>query len=310
MPWQICTDSMSCGSSPSSRQPRSGSTGPPDPQLQAVVHRHRRVETDGLRRRRARRPVQHEPPRAVGRVLAQQHDRAAEVRIVELGHREQERRGDRRGRCEPRLSCPHHTAAARYNSCLPGSRPTRRRSACSRAVAGGRRATRRRRERGMESDQSAHMLASLLRTLPGDDARQIMWRFADRDDLQTPGPGRSARWRGARWRGWSPAARGARHAWTPEKHALLAEFDRAGVTTACLDRSRRRGQWRARRAWRWRWSRSSWRGSMPARPAAASRSTSRWRRSATAGTDGAAPDLPAPARRALTASRRCAAPSA
>jgi alkylation response protein AidB-like acyl-CoA dehydrogenase len=70
-----------------------------------------------------------------------------------------------------------------------------------------------------------------LRALPGDEARQIMWRFAGRQDLQ-----RLLREVRAVARG--PVARlvasGGRstHEWTAEKQALLEAFDRAGITAS------------------------------------------------------------------------------
>jgi len=73
-----------------------------------------------------------------------------------------------------------------------------------------------------------------LKTLPGDDIRQIMWRFTDRYDLQMLV-------QATRGVASGPAARlvadGARHGhdWTPAKASLLKAFDDAGVTTAYLD---------------------------------------------------------------------------
>ncbi len=75
-----------------------------------------------------------------------------------------------------------------------------------------------------------------LRTLPGDDARQVMWRFAGRYDLQMFVQAVRAVARGPVAR---LVAQGARHThdWTAEKQALLEEYDRAGITTAHLDPS-------------------------------------------------------------------------
>jgi alkylation response protein AidB-like acyl-CoA dehydrogenase len=76
--------------------------------------------------------------------------------------------------------------------------------------------------------------APTLQTLPGDDLRQLMWRFADRYDLamliqstRTVARGPVARL----------VAQGARnsHEWTPEKASLLAAFDESGITAAFLD---------------------------------------------------------------------------
>ncbi len=78
--------------------------------------------------------------------------------------------------------------------------------------------------------------AGTLRTLPGDDARRIMWRFGDRSDLQSLVRSVRAVARGPVAR---LVARGARNTpcWTPEKHALLEEYDRSGVTTVSVERS-------------------------------------------------------------------------
>ena len=73
-----------------------------------------------------------------------------------------------------------------------------------------------------------------LRTLPGDDVRQILWRFADRFDLQmvVQSARRVARGPVARL----VAAGGRRsHDWTPEKNELLKDFDEAGLTAVYMD---------------------------------------------------------------------------
>ncbi len=73
-----------------------------------------------------------------------------------------------------------------------------------------------------------------LETLPGDDARQILWRFRDRYDLQMVVQSARSVARG-------PVARlvaeGARHAheWTEAKSALLDAFDDAGLTSLYMD---------------------------------------------------------------------------
>src|SRR5512140_3310508 len=76
--------------------------------------------------------------------------------------------------------------------------------------------------------------APALQTLPGDDLRQIMWRFADRYDL-------AMLVQSARTVARGPVARlvaaGARnsHEWTAEKASLLPVFDESGITAAFLD---------------------------------------------------------------------------
>lgn len=74
----------------------------------------------------------------------------------------------------------------------------------------------------------------MLRTLPGDDVRQIMWRFADRYDLQMLVQSARAVARGPVAR---LVAQGARHhhEWTPEKNELLQHFDEAGITAAFME---------------------------------------------------------------------------
>ncbi|MDX2151717.1 MAG: acyl-CoA dehydrogenase family protein [Bryobacteraceae bacterium] len=73
-----------------------------------------------------------------------------------------------------------------------------------------------------------------LRTLPGDDVRQILWRFRDRFDLQMLV-------QSARMAARGPVARlvaeGARntHEWTAEKAELLKAFDAAGITSAYMN---------------------------------------------------------------------------
>jgi alkylation response protein AidB-like acyl-CoA dehydrogenase len=73
-----------------------------------------------------------------------------------------------------------------------------------------------------------------LKTLPGDDVRQIMWRFQDRYDIQMLV--QSARGV-ARGLVAQLVAQGARnsHDWTAEKNQLLKAYDDAGITTCFMD---------------------------------------------------------------------------
>ena len=73
-----------------------------------------------------------------------------------------------------------------------------------------------------------------LRTLPGDDVRQIMWRFADRYDLAMMVQSTRAVARGPVAQ---LVAKGGRntHEWTEEKNDLLAIFDSSGITAAFLE---------------------------------------------------------------------------
>lgn len=73
-----------------------------------------------------------------------------------------------------------------------------------------------------------------LRTLPGDDVRQIMWRFAERFDLQmSVQSARSI----ARTTVAKLVAEGARntHEWTEQKDELLTAFDQSGLTALFMD---------------------------------------------------------------------------
>jgi alkylation response protein AidB-like acyl-CoA dehydrogenase len=73
-----------------------------------------------------------------------------------------------------------------------------------------------------------------LRALPGDDVRQILWRFTDRYDLQMLVQSVRAVARGPVAR---LVARGARntHEWTPEKEELLRAYDESGITGVFMD---------------------------------------------------------------------------
>jgi len=73
-----------------------------------------------------------------------------------------------------------------------------------------------------------------LRTLPGDDVRQIMWRFTDRYDVQMAV--QSARSL-ARTLVARLVAEGARntHEWTDHKAQLLGAFDSTGLTALFME---------------------------------------------------------------------------
>ncbi len=75
--------------------------------------------------------------------------------------------------------------------------------------------------------------ASLL-TLPGDDVRQIMWRFTDRYELQMLVQSARNVARGPVARLVADGGRNS-HEWTAEKAALLPHFDESGITAACLE---------------------------------------------------------------------------
>lgn len=85
----------------------------------------------------------------------------------------------------------------------------------------------------MEKSSAAPSLES-LKTLPGDDVRQVLWRFESRYDLQMLVQSARGVARGVVAR---LVAEGARnhHEWTPQKASLLKAFDEAGITTCFMD---------------------------------------------------------------------------
>lgn len=73
-----------------------------------------------------------------------------------------------------------------------------------------------------------------MRALPGDDVRQILWRYAGRFDLQMLVQSARAVARGPVAKLVAAGARNS-HEWTPEKAAMLQAFDEAGITAVYMD---------------------------------------------------------------------------
>ncbi len=73
-----------------------------------------------------------------------------------------------------------------------------------------------------------------LRALPGDDVRQILWRFSDRFDLQMLVQSARGVARGPVARLVAAGARNS-HEWTPEKGELLKAYDESGITGVFMD---------------------------------------------------------------------------
>ncbi len=73
-----------------------------------------------------------------------------------------------------------------------------------------------------------------LKTLPGDDVRQVMWRFQDRYDLQMLIQSSRGVARGLVARLVAEGARNT-HEWTEAKNQLLKAYDDAGITTCFMD---------------------------------------------------------------------------
>jgi alkylation response protein AidB-like acyl-CoA dehydrogenase len=71
-------------------------------------------------------------------------------------------------------------------------------------------------------------------TLPGDAVRQILWRFADRFDLQMLVQSARTVARGTVARLVAAGERNT-HEWTPGKAGMMEDFDRAGVTAAFME---------------------------------------------------------------------------
>lgn len=74
----------------------------------------------------------------------------------------------------------------------------------------------------------------MLQTLPGDDVRQIQWRYAGRYDLAMLVQSARAVARGPVARLVAQGGRNS-HEWTPEKAELLSHFDTSGITALFLD---------------------------------------------------------------------------
>ena len=84
------------------------------------------------------------------------------------------------------------------------------------------------------ADTKSPSFTPSLQTLPGDDVRQIMWRFADRFDLAMLAQSTRTVARGPVARLVAQGARNS-HEWTDEKASLLPIFDESGITAAFLD---------------------------------------------------------------------------
>ncbi len=86
----------------------------------------------------------------------------------------------------------------------------------------------------MEKTQAINEIQATLKTLPGDDIRQILWRYSDRYDLQMVVQSARSVARGPVARAVAQGCRNS-HEWTEEKAGLLKEFDASGITAASID---------------------------------------------------------------------------
>src|SRR5689334_5139871 len=91
-------------------------------------------------------------------------------------------------------------------------------------------------ERGTMPVAASEVATNYLRALPGDDVRQILWRYADRFDLQMLVQSVRAVARGPVARLVAQGARNT-HEWTEEKAALLEAFDESGITAVFMEPS-------------------------------------------------------------------------
>jgi alkylation response protein AidB-like acyl-CoA dehydrogenase len=86
----------------------------------------------------------------------------------------------------------------------------------------------------MSTSSSETANKELMSTLPGDDVRQIMWRFSDRYDLQMVVQSARSVARGVVARLVADGARNT-HEWTEGKSQLLDAFDQFGLTSAFME---------------------------------------------------------------------------
>ena len=86
----------------------------------------------------------------------------------------------------------------------------------------------------MDAAKNERTIPELMSTLPGDDVRQIMWRFSDRFDIQMAVQSARSLARGVVARMVADGARND-HEWTEQKAQLLSGFDEVGLTTVFMD---------------------------------------------------------------------------
>jgi alkylation response protein AidB-like acyl-CoA dehydrogenase len=86
----------------------------------------------------------------------------------------------------------------------------------------------------MEAPNNEKTAVDYMSTLPGDDVRQIMWRFAGRYELQMIIQSARSLARGVVARLVADGARNS-HEWTEKKAQLLTGMDEVGLTTVFMD---------------------------------------------------------------------------
>ncbi|MDO9069098.1 MAG: acyl-CoA dehydrogenase family protein [Deltaproteobacteria bacterium] len=86
----------------------------------------------------------------------------------------------------------------------------------------------------MDDSNVRNKAAELMSTLPGDDVRQIMWRFEERYEIQMVVQSARSIARGVVARLVAEGARNS-HEWNEKKAQLLTGFDEIGLTTVFMD---------------------------------------------------------------------------
>lgn len=86
----------------------------------------------------------------------------------------------------------------------------------------------------MSTVNTGNQQDAALQTLPGDEVRQIMWRFADRFDVQMVVQSARGVARGPVARLVAEGERNT-HDWTEAKDQLLSAFDESGITAAFIE---------------------------------------------------------------------------
>jgi len=86
----------------------------------------------------------------------------------------------------------------------------------------------------VDTSNSEKIVTEFMSTLPGDDVRQIMWRFSERYDLQMVVQSARSLARGTVARLVAEGARNS-HEWNDKKAQLLTGLDELGLTTVFMD---------------------------------------------------------------------------
>ncbi len=86
----------------------------------------------------------------------------------------------------------------------------------------------------MDESNGGSKVTELMSTLPGDDVRQIMWRFEERYEIQMVVQSARSIARGVVARLVAEGARNS-HEWNEKKAQLLTGFDEIGLTTVFMD---------------------------------------------------------------------------